>query len=395
MNAVPRTASTGLAELDQVLGGLYWGDNVVLSAEEPADPEPFYAAAASVGDYDAAGFVTLDLEPDEIQRRYPGFDVIDGRPGHGHSQPGQVLDEVAKWSAQPGARLLLFDSLDAMSAAWGDELAGRFFSRGCPMLLGLGSIAYWSLTVSNHSASVRREIEAVTQCVLSVGDGRLRVVKAEGRPPGVQGSVYRYELSDGRPILESAPAAARLGAALKDVRRTRRLSQSELGDLAGVSASAISQTERGRRGLSLETLLELTGRLNITLDELLRGQEAPGYRLVRRDDPRHATRDLPVPLLDDPSAGLRAYVLRLSPGATATPPFAHKGVELVAIASGLVQVGLATGTPVLRTGEALIADRSGVLSWRNLTDREALVFWVLHDESPEAVLAERSPDLEP
>jgi len=58
-------------------------------------------------------------------------------------------------------------------------------------------------------------------------------------------------------------------------------------------------------------------------------------------------------------------------------------------------VGLATGTPVLRTGEALIADRSGVLSWRNLTDREALVFWVLHDESPEAVLAERSPDLEP
>jgi transcriptional regulator with XRE-family HTH domain len=263
------------------------------------------------------------------------------------------------------------------------------------MLLGLGSIAYWSLTVSSHSASVRREIEAVTQCVLSVGDGRLRVVKAEGRPPGVQGSVYRYELSDGHPILESAPAAARLGAALKDVRRTRRLSQSELGELAGVSASAISQTERGRRGLSLETLLELTGRLNITLDELLRGQEAPGYRLVRRDDPRHATRDRPIPLLDDPSAGLRAYVLRLSPGATATPPFAHKGVELVAIASGLVQVGLATGTPVLRTGEALIADRSGVLSWRNLTDREALVFWVLHDESPEAVLAERSPDLEP
>src|SRR6476619_616466 len=205
MSGVTRTASTGLAELDQVLGGLYWGDNVVLSAEEPADPEPFYAAAASVGDYDAAGFVTLDLEPDEIQRRYPGFDVIDGRPGHGHSQPGQVLDEVAKWSAQPGARLLLFDSLDAMSARWGDELAGRFFSRGCPMLLGLGGIAYWSLTASRHSTGVRREIEAVTQCVLDLGDGRLRVVKAEGRAPGVQGSVYRYQLSGGHPVLESAP----------------------------------------------------------------------------------------------------------------------------------------------------------------------------------------------
>jgi len=397
MSAIPRTASTGLVELDRVLGGLYWGDNVVLSAEEPDDPDPFYAAAAAtIGDYDAAGFVTLDLDPDEIRVRYPGFEVIDGRPGEGHSQPGQLLDAVAKWSAQPGIRLLLFDSFDAMSALWGDELAGRFFSRGCPMLLGRGSIAYWSLTGSRHSAAVRREIEAVTQCVLSVGDGRLRVVKAEGRSAGVQGSVYRYELVDGRPVLESAPAAARLGAALKELRRARRISQGELAELAGVSPSAISQAERGRRGLSLDTLLALTGRLNITLDELLRGgQEAPGYRLVRRDDPRHAARDRPVPLLDDPSAGLRAYVVRLTPGATATPSFAHKGVELVAIASGLVQVGLATGTPVLRTGEALIADRCGVAWWRNLTDREALVFWVLHDESAEAVLSEREPGIDP
>jgi len=396
MSAIPRTASTGLAELDEVLGGLYWGDNVVLSAEQPEDPDPFYAAAAATAaDYDAAVFVTLDVEPEEIRGRYPGFEVIDGRGGRGLSQPGQLLDEVAKWSAQPGMRLLLFDSLDAMSAQWGDELAGRFFSRGCPMLLGRGGIAYWSLTGSRHSAAVRREIEAVTQCVLSVGDGRLRVVKAEGRPPGVQGSVYRYELEEGRPALESAPAAARLGAALKELRRSRRISQGELAELAGVSPSAISQAERGRRGLSLDTLLVLTERLHMTLDELLRGgQEAPGYRLVRRDDPRHATRDRPVPLLDDPSAGLRAYVVRLTPGATATPTFAHKGVELVAIASGLVQVGLATGTPVLRTGEALIADRSGVAWWRNLTDREALVFWVLHDESAE-VLAGRVADVEP
>jgi transcriptional regulator with XRE-family HTH domain len=395
MSAIARTASTGLAELDQVLGGLYWGDNVVLSAEQPDDPDPFYAAAAATaGNYDAAVFVTLDVEPEQIRARYPGFEVIDGRPGQGLSQPGQLLDEVAKWSAQPGMRLLLFDSLDAMSAQWGDELAGRFFSRGCPMLLGRGGIAYWSLTGSRHSAAVRREIEAVTQCVLSVGDGRLRVVKAEGRPPGVQGSVYRYELENGVPALESAPAAARLGAALKELRRARRLSQGELAELAGVSPSAISQAERGRRGLSLDTLLALTSRLNMTLDELLRGQEAPGYRLVRRDDPRHATRDSPVALLDDPSAGLRAYVVRLSPGATATPTFAHKGVELVAVGSGLVQVGLATGTPVLRTGEALIADRSGVAWWRNLTDREALVFWVLHDESVE-VLARRMDAAEP
>ena len=207
------------------------------------------------------------------------------------------------------------------------------------------------------------------------------IIKAEGRRAGVEGSVFRYHVDEGMPVLEPAPAAARLGAALRDLRRTRRLTQADIARLAGVSPSAISQAERGRRGLSLETLLDLTSRLNMTLDELLRGQEAPGYRLARRDDPRSTTFDVPVPLLDDPGAGLRAYVLRLSPGARSAPTFPHKGVELVAVASGLVQVVLATGTPVLRPGEALIADRSGVSAWRNLTDSDALVFWVLHDES--------------
>ena len=87
-----------------------------------------------------------------------------------------------------------------------------------------------------------------------------------------------------------------------------------------------------------------------------------------------------MPLLDDPRAGLRAYLVRLSPGGSAEPDFTHKGVELVNVATGLVQVRLASGSPVLRQGEALIADRSGVAGWRNLGDREAVAFWILHDE---------------
>ena len=382
MSVVRHTGTTGVRELDRALGGLYWGDNVVWDTEAADDVSPFYAAvAAMAAEYDAAAFVTLTEEPEAVEAAYPGFEVLDARPAGDLAQARPLLDACGKWCAQPGRRLLLLDSLDAMSDRWGTETAGRFFMRGCPMLLGLGAIAFWSLTTSRHPATLRREIEDVTQCVLSLGDGRLRIIKAEGRRAGVEGSVFRYHVEQGLPVLEPAPAAARLGAALRDLRRTRRLSQADIARLAGVSPSAISQAERGRRGLSLETLLDLTSRLNMTLDELLRGQEAPGYRLARRDDPRHTTYDVPVPLLDDPAAGLRAYVLRLSPGARSAPTFPHKGVELVAVASGLVQVVLATGTPVLRPGEALIADRSGVSAWRNLTDTDALVFWVLHDES--------------
>jgi len=55
-------------------------------------------------------------------------------------------------------------------------------------------------------------------------------------------------------------------------RLRRDLSQSDLARLAKVPPSAISQVERGERGLSLETLMALSGRLNITLDELLGGE---------------------------------------------------------------------------------------------------------------------------
>ena len=375
-------ATSGLPELDVALGGLYWGDNVVWEAEDGAAVAPFYAAAAAAareGQYDLAAYVTLTRSPDELAALHPGLDVIDARPGTELAQPRALVDAVRRAGSESGRDLLLFDPLEEMSARWGAETAERFFTLSCPLLLELGAVAYWSLAPSAHSQAMRREIEGVTQCVVALADGRLRVVKAEGRAPGVEGGVFRYSAEGGVPVLEAAPTAARLGAALRSVRTSRGLSQTALARLAGVSPSAISQAERGRRGLSLDTLLDLSARLNVTLDELLRGDVAPGYRLARRDGPPGRAEGTPVPLLDDPGAGLRAYVLRLSPGQSATPGLAHKGVELVAVASGLVQVLLTTGQPVLRNGEALIAEASGVAGWRNLGDREALVFWVLRD----------------
>src|SRR6185312_14111897 len=112
-----------------------------------------------------------------------------------------------------------------------------------------------------------------------VGEGRLRISKAEGRPPGAQGQLFRYSVKDGGLQLQPAQAAARVGAALRAYRLRRDLSQSDLARLAGVSPSAISQVERGERGLSLETLMALSGRLNVTLDELLGGEVTPDYAI--------------------------------------------------------------------------------------------------------------------
>jgi len=365
--------STGVPDLDEALDGLYWGDNVVWQSD--GDASPFVdAIVGEAATYDYAAHVRLG------DSAVAGLEEIDATAGGPLDRPAPLLDAVRRACRPDRRNLLVFDPLDTMADRWGIDGARRFFVNCCPMLLEVGAIAYWSLSQGERLEPVRRAVEDVTQCIVVVRDGRLRIAKAEGRPVGVQGSVYRCRIGDdGRPALERAPAAARLGTALRAVRLQRGLSQGDLARLAGVSASAISQAERGQRGLSLETLLTLTANLHITVDELLRGHVSPGYRLGRRDDPAAAPTGTPIPLLDDPEAGLRAYLVRLAPGATATPNVDHKGTELVAVIGGLVQVQLTSGRPVLRQGEALLADRSSIRGWRNIAQRPAALFWVIRD----------------
>ncbi len=372
---------SGVEELDRALGGLYWGDNVVWEVAGRVSAEPFFRAVARRHrEYDRATYVTLFADPRDVVARFEGVDVLDARTGTPFARPAALLAEIKKRCRRFGRSLVLFEPLERMAEAWGRATAARFFTRCCPELLESGAIAYWSLTAAASSRDLRRDVENVTQCVFVLGDDRLRIAKAEGRRAGVEGSVFRVRVEDGLPVLTPAPVTARIGAALHAMRVKRQLTQSDLARLAGVTPSAISQAERGQRGLSLETLLALAGELNVTLDELLRGEIESGYRLARRHEATGNGGARPMALLDDPGVGLRAYLVRVPPRSTRSPHLTHKGAELVAVARGLVQVALATGRPVLRAGEALLAEHTGIVNWRNLGSTEATLFWVLRDE---------------
>jgi transcriptional regulator with XRE-family HTH domain len=373
--------TTGIDELDSALGGLLWGDNVVWEVDDPAAPEPFYAAVGDSTDrYDYAAYVAFHRDLRGIRRRYPRLEVLDAGPGATLGQPGAILSELRRRCVRGRRNLVLFDPLDVAGQRWGHAIATRFFTQACPALLEIGAIAYWCVHAAETSRDARQAIRGVTQCVLDLSDGHLRIVKAEGRPSGIEGSMYRCSMEGGKPVLTLSPSAARLGQALLAVRHRRGLSQRSLGRLAGVSASAISQAERGLRGLSLETVLELTGALGLSLDEFLRGETPPGYRVARISDLDASVDGQPLPLLDDPRLGLRVHVLRLGAGESVTLASVHDGLELVAVALGLVQVHLSRGKPTLRQGEALVAEDDRILGCRNVSDRDALVFRVLRDE---------------
>ena len=372
--------ASGVPDIDDLLGGLILGDNVVwvLDGDKVVQHLEDAMLAEAVARGEGCLYVTAAGDPAKLRARLgPGVSVLDARPRGRYGDAAVLETAIIEGARSQPPGYVVVDGLKEFSRRWGAAKAVAFFSRVCPRLFDLGAIAYWRAPRTDLGRSFIDQITSVTQCVLEVGEGHLRVVKAEGRPASVQGRLLRLELADGELHLEDERALGRLGRGLERVRRERNLHQSDLARLAGVTPSAISQAEAGRRGLSLDTLLLLSERLGMGLDELLASAPTGGYVLARH--PRTPT-EATTALLDDPKAGLRAYLVRLGPGETGTPDFPHKGAELVLVASGLVQLTIGDDTPVLRAGDVALATTVAVTGWRNLMNGPALLFWVLRDE---------------
>lgn len=350
-----------------MLGGLLPGDNVVWIGDRPEVHESIEAALV------ATGPTTLVQLADHMSIP-AGVDLVDARAGRPHADLKLTEREIVQRGRERGARIVVRD-LDTLVRRLGPEGALAFFTRTCPRLFDLGAIAYWRATRSG-SGAILEGVQRVTQCVIDHTGGRLRVLKAESRPAAV-GRIFDVAVTADGLDLEEVRAANRLAEGLRRLRMARGLTQTELGRLAGVSPSAISQAEAGKRGLSLDTLLTLAQAMNVSIDDLLSYHPEPGYILARRD--RIPARRGVVPLLDDPGAGLRAYLVVLGPGESGEPGAIHKGAELVLVGNGVVQIMLNEETPVLRGGDAVLVTQDAIRGWHNLLPETARLFWIVRD----------------
>jgi transcriptional regulator with XRE-family HTH domain len=385
----PATArvSSGIASLDEVLDGLYWGDNVVFDLDN-ASAEPFYDAIAGLsGAFDERIQVSLSGAP--VAGPSAPLTSIDARPRGPFEQPSELLREIQRRCSRPSRRLVLFESLDQMVAAWGARATHAFFARCCPFLLEAGAIAYWTMSAGTTPDSVRETVRAVTQCILRLDERGVRITKAEGRHDGVIGSVLLWRREDDRRVLEPASVNSRVAASLRALRRARELSQHDLAALAGVTPSAISQAERGERGLSLATVVRLSQALGLTVDDLLRGEDPNLYRIGRRIESPQRAHEPSINLIGGEDADLRVDLVQLGPRESGAPQVRVKGTGIVAVAAGLVQVGIGGQSPAIRHGEVVVADSERIEGWRNLGSSDAMLFWISMRWRPQSGLDHR------
>jgi hypothetical protein len=229
--------SSGIDELDGVLGGLMAGDNVVWVGGDDVVHHELQRRLFAASSASPAGiFVATEEAPPHIARRIDAdVEILDARRGQKHADP-ILLERAVLERGGPGARVVI-DNLDAFVRRLSADRALGLFSRICPQLFDAGAICYWR--VGAGSRSILDGVRSVTQCVFDVSGGHLRVAKAEGRH-GVQGRIFRVRVVDGEIRVDQERALGRLAEGLRQLRAARGLSQSEVARIAGVSPSAIS-----------------------------------------------------------------------------------------------------------------------------------------------------------
>lgn len=371
-----QSVGTGFTSVDTALGGLITGDNVVWLCDDEALYDLLgtgFITTASIQGHSCL-HVTFGGE-----RAFdsPNVEHLDATPSGPYGRAVALADELDRRFHTSRPDCVILDELERPMRRWGPDTTLEFFSRVCPSMLQAGVTAYWSI----GSAFGRQAIDSVrqiTQCLIDVRGERLRVLKAEGRAASQQAVSYRLTHESGEVVATIAPAGGRLARGLVALRQELAMTQSELAEVAGVTASAISQAESGARGLSVDTLVRISDRLTVPIDRLVNAAPVPPYHLARYDRSRELA-DGVTALMSDTAVGARVHLVDLPSGATRSPTTEHRGVEVIAVVCGLVQIDLGEDRPVLRGGDALVVETVKVNSWRNLRREPAQFFRILRD----------------
>lgn len=180
-----------------------------------------------------------------------------------------------------------------------------------------------------------------------------------------------------------------LGKRLRTLRRQQHLTLAQLGQRVGLSASYLSQIERGVTMPSLPRLTAIARALGVGVGYFF--EEDASFPCVVRADAATSLdgqAGVVVELLSaDPSnKAILPYRLVCQPGTSGTRPSTFPGEECGLVIRGRLTVTVGEESFVLETGDSIHYQRLQPLKWQNDGDGECVVIWAVSPPIPEAEL---------
>lgn len=411
--------TTGLEPVDELIGGLRIGDNVVVRASSEDEAVPLLAGAlrSAAGEHRLV-YVTFRKSPQAILDRYGDtwdaerFVLLDCRDGGDAGEgggageggdaeaagpPGVRVERPAEGSdpAAVGRALLrmgldwgagtryVIDGLTDVAERWDDAAALDLFLSACPALYEQRTIAYWTLRPDAHSKRSLARLEEVTQVVLDVhtdeGELVIELRKAAGRPAELRGGRL-HAVVDGdqlRVRRRLVGTRERAGDLVRQRREALGLSQAELARRVGITPSALSQAERGFHGLSGDVLTRVWEAMDVPFGPDPTATRSPLQVFRRGRAAVPMSNRLQAETIVDTSE-LNAHVLQFPPDAAGSGAlFATKQREFVLVLDGVLELRVGQTTAALHAGDAALVTDQPVAAWSNPGTQEARVLWML------------------
>jgi transcriptional regulator with XRE-family HTH domain len=180
-----------------------------------------------------------------------------------------------------------------------------------------------------------------------------------------------------------------LGKRIKAVRNERGLTLVQLGQRVGLSASYLSQIERGVAMPSLPRLAAIARALDVEVAYFFEDDVSSPYPIRSNQGRRlKGTADAVVELVsaDLPDAKIQPYRLVCQPGASREHPPTHPGEVCGFVLKGQLTVTVGEEIFVLKAGDSIHYEILQPHSWRNEGDEECIVVWVASPPISEAEL---------
>ncbi len=242
-----KTLTTGMEEIDRLIGGVLAGDNIVWEVDSGAPIDKFMSSFISACEAEGTPvvYISFNRSPQTIFNTYGNlmskgkFKLVDCfSSGKGNNdevfleffksnefesdtnscRPVQVYnpadsDLLLEVLRRVGSEIstnarYIFDSLTGMFDLWGDEdIVLRFFGHFCPRLFDINTVAYWLLEKEAHSERFLAKLRHITQVVVEIAVSRgirtLTLRKAVNRRCIDIGVPQWFRVVDGKLVIAS------------------------------------------------------------------------------------------------------------------------------------------------------------------------------------------------
>ncbi len=173
-----------------------------------------------------------------------------------------------------------------------------------------------------------------------------------------------------------------IGSKIRELRKDKGLTVTELAKSVGCSPSFISQLERGKVSPSIATLKKITDALGINIVDLFlptNHREPVVLREHERIETSLKKWRVKVQLLVRSTEGkkMQPFYTIIEPGGGATKPYTHYGEEFGIVLKGELELNLNGRVYRVKENESFYFSSHIPHSWRNVSKGETVVIWVV------------------